>query len=66
MYDYARQGSAAGSPATEDIEITPEMTRAGLREFYRYDPDWGAMGADAVVREIYTAMVRAGLERACI
>ena len=33
MYGSARQGSAAGGPATEDeIEVTPEMIEAGLGE----------------------------------
>jgi hypothetical protein len=41
------------------LEITAAMVDAGLEHFYRYDPDWGECDAEAIVRELYKAMVLA-------
>jgi len=47
--------SDRAAPETE-IEITPEMIEAGLREFYKYDSRFDPE-EEAVVR-IFNAMIR--------
>lgn len=53
----ARQGSAAGSaPATDEIEITPEMIEAGAAEVACYSPE--ETTAAEVAAEVFRAMLR--------
>jgi hypothetical protein len=46
---------------TEEIEITPEMTRAGLKEYYSGNTDFDS--AESIVGWIFTAMAKAAAEK---
>lgn len=50
----AQPGSA---PATEEIEVTPEMIEAGLQVYFRRDTRYES--EEDIVAEIYSAMAGA-------
>ena len=52
----SQQGSAAGDPATEEIEITPEMIRAGVSALCAFDSRFEF--EEKCVRDIFEAMMR--------
>lgn len=48
----------------DEIEITPEMERAGVSELVRFNPDYES--EPAAVRRIFAAMCAAsGVDRVC-
>ncbi len=56
-----KQKQDAGGNPDNEIEVTPEMIEAGIRELFGFDPEWES-GAE-VVERIYAAMGRVGGNR---
>ena len=57
MPDRAAQ---PGGPATEEIEITPEMIGAGIAAYYLFDP---GSPTEAIVWSIFVEMEKARLRQ---